>query len=150
MSIQHSENEIIAQYGLFENEIGLECSSPAIDKHERYKNTKGTTTCNWLCVDSVGVVWNFCRFCLLNTGLEHSRSNLVLKMRNNFIFGMLCWNKAVCLKIVIPEFTYDSSAFLIALVAWLHNHVTILFIMWESSSRKQRLSRVFVELILWI
>ena len=38
--IEHSENKVIAQSRLFENEIDLDCISPAFDKHSRCKITK--------------------------------------------------------------------------------------------------------------
>ena len=83
-TIEYSKNKSIMQSGLFENEIDLECSSPAFIKHECWKNTKGK-------IQEQLIICRFCPCCvnflqivnLLNTGLEHSRSNLIFEMRKN-------------------------------------------------------------------
>ena len=91
LAIDHSENGIITQSELFENEIGpgvLQSNvqqTRALQEHRRHKP---------FATDYLSVL-SLCEIlqteCLLKTGLEHSRSSLVSKMHNNYIFGMLCW-----------------------------------------------------------
>ena len=55
-TIEHSENKVFTQSGMFENEIEPGVLHSAFDKHEYCKNTKAAkaqTTCN---VDSVRIV----------------------------------------------------------------------------------------------
>ena len=64
----------------------LECSSPAFDKHEHCKNTKGTNPSDYVSILSMlSEISADCMF------VEHSMYNLVSEMRNNFIVGMLHW-----------------------------------------------------------
>ena len=67
----------------------LECSIPALDKHECCKNTEGSNHMQLIMCRFCPCCVKFCRFCLLNIGPEHSRSNLVFEMHNSSIFGML-------------------------------------------------------------
>ena len=82
--------KLLHNLGCLKARSDLECSNLASNKLEHWR----------ICKDSKHfpmIICQFCPFCvkffhsvcLLNTGLEHSRSNLVFEIRNNFIFGML-------------------------------------------------------------
>ena len=88
------------QWGCLKTRSDLEYSNQhstlAFNKHECSKNTKGKS-------QQELIIYRFCpccvKFlqiaCLLNFGLEHSRSNLVFEIRKNLIFGMLCRQKSL-------------------------------------------------------
>ena len=85
-TIEHSENKNITQSGMFENEIEpgvLQCSVRHSRVLQEYLRHKPRAT------DRVSILSVLCEIlqivCLLNIGLEHSRSNLVFKMCNIFI-----------------------------------------------------------------
>ena len=66
-----------------------ECSSPTLNKHENTaaRISKAQTTC--MCLFCLGNVKFLQTVYLLNVRLEHSRSNLVFEICNNFFFGIL-------------------------------------------------------------
>ena len=75
---------------MFENEIGpgvLQSSVRQTRVLQKYQKHKPRAT------DSVLILSVLCEImhilCLLNTGSEHSGSDLIFKMSDNFIFGML-------------------------------------------------------------
>ena len=81
-------NKVIAQSGLFENDIGpgvfqfsvqQTCLLQESQRHKPDVTNYGSI----LSLPSRTLAWQ----CLLNAGLEHSRSNLVFKI--NFMFRML-------------------------------------------------------------
>ena len=88
--IENSENKIITQSRLFANEIGPTVLQSRVQQYACCKNAKGKTR-------RKVTTFYFCPCCLeflhgdylMEAGLEHSRSNLVFKIGNNFIFGML-------------------------------------------------------------
>ena len=98
IATEHSENKVIMQSGLFENEIrpGVLHSVFSVQRLvnqrplEEGRIPKVQTMCNYH-VSILSLLYgNFCKLlCLLTTGLEQSRSNLVLEIHNRFIFGML-------------------------------------------------------------
>ena len=70
--------------GCLKTRSDLEYSIPAFNKHECWRSTKGTNQMQLImcrfcscCVKILQIV------CLLNVGLEHSRSNLVFQILNN-------------------------------------------------------------------
>ena len=85
--IEHSENRIITQSGMFENEIGpriLQSSiqqTRALEEYKRHKlsATRFVSTLSKCCVKFSQIV------CFLNTGLELFRSNLVLEIRIKWV-----------------------------------------------------------------
>ena len=90
-AIKYSENKVMMHFGL---------SEPGILESNVFKQIvayclvvdafKQIVAC-CLVFDGVPVVWNSCRVMLglLDTWLKHSRSNLVIEIRYNFILGML-------------------------------------------------------------
>ena len=54
--IEHSENIVITQSGMFETGSDLEGFSIAFDEHEYCRNTKGTNQVQLICVDYVSAV----------------------------------------------------------------------------------------------
>ena len=78
--IKHSENKIITRTGLFENKIGPEAlhsraqQTRALEEYQMHK-LSATDMCRFClgCVKFLQIV------CLLNAGMEHSRSSLVSK-----------------------------------------------------------------------
>ena len=72
--------------------LDLECSSLVLNKHERCRNTNGTNHAQLIMSRFCLCVMKFLQIiCLLNAGLEHSRSNLVFETNNAFIFGIPYW-----------------------------------------------------------
>ena len=89
-SIEHSENKIITQSGLFENEIGagvLQSSVQQTGVLQEYQRHKPCAT-DYMSFPSLFYeLFTNCMF--VNAGLDYSRSNLVFETDNDFIFGML-------------------------------------------------------------
>ena len=88
-TIEHSENRIIFQSGMFENEIGprvFQSSARQTRVLQEYQRHTPRVT------DYISILSVLCEIlqiiCLLITGPEHPRSNLVFEMCDDFIFGM--------------------------------------------------------------
>ena len=87
--MEHSENEIITLSRMFENEIGPGVLQSRVQQTRVLQEYQKHNPC---ASDYVSILsMNYLQIvCLLNAGLEHSRSNLVFEKHKNFIFGMLC------------------------------------------------------------
>ena len=84
--IEHSENESITQFGLVENQMRLGVFQSSIKEHTCCNNAKGTKRRPFTMFQPCPTSLEFLQVaCLLNTGLQHSRSNFVFEIENNFI-----------------------------------------------------------------
>ena len=76
--------------GISQTRLDLECSSPASNKHtickilHKLERISTIFSCTWF----VHLVFSQC-LCLLNSGIEHSRSDLIFKQRNNYFRNAL-------------------------------------------------------------
>ena len=100
--IEHSENKIVTNSGMLENEIRpgvLQSSVRHTRVLQEYQKRKSRAA------DYVSILFvlpDFLRIlCLLNIGSEQSRSNLVFEMHNNFICGMLYESDVQCYHVTI-------------------------------------------------
>ena len=88
--MEHSENNFTTQSGLFENEIESGMFQCSVQQTQVLQDTEGRNHVQLIMYDFCPYSINYLLIvCLFNAKLEHSRPNLVLEARNNFIFGML-------------------------------------------------------------
>ena len=87
LTIEHPENKGLCSLGCLKTRSNLDCISPKFDKQSRCKITKTTKATDYVSILSLlfGVLTGH----VVNTGQEYARSNLISKISNDFIFGML-------------------------------------------------------------
>ena len=84
------KKRIITLFGLFENEIGPGVLQLTVQKVSTLQENKGTRSQPLKMFRFCPCCLEFLKgICLLNGGLDHSRSSLVSEIRDDFIFGML-------------------------------------------------------------
>ena len=88
--IEHSENKIITQSGLFGNEIGPGVLQSSVQQTRVLQEYQRHKPCATDYVSFCPYFMNYLQIvCLLHARLEHSMSDLVFGTCTNFILGML-------------------------------------------------------------
>ena len=101
---ENSENKITAHLGCSKTRSDLKCSSAALKEYGYFKNTKDAK--HWPLIMSMFYscgVELLQGACLLNAGLQHSRSSLVFEIRDTFFRNTLFWP----ISVYFSRFYYD-------------------------------------------